>query len=288
MQVMNPMTNEQLIQAVPAIGAEHAASKVSGIYKQVRTIEVINILRDQGWSPVKARCMNVRSVERREFCKHEIRLQRMDDRSLSTVGDESLQMVLTNSHDAGSCYHVMLGVFRLACLNGMVVQSSSFSDIRIRHVGFDSAQVIAASTKVGEAGKLVAEKVNAMKSVQLLPAEQTALSTAASNLVFDPADLREHRIEFHPESLNNSRRYDDRGNDLWKTFNRIQENVTKGGARYYRQDQENGRYAGSLGSPEGSRYARAKLHTIKSIDRDIKLNQALWVLAEEMLKLKTA
>jgi hypothetical protein len=287
MQVLQPLTNEQLIRAVPAIGAEHAASKVSGIYKQVRTIEVVDILRDQGWNPVRARAMNVRSQERGLFCKHEIRFQRENDTSLSAVGDETIQMILTNSHDAGSCYHVMLGVFRLACSNGMVVQTSSFQDIRIRHVGFDPQEIIKASARVGEAGKLVGDRVNAMRAVQLLLPEQAVLAQTASRLLFDDDDLKSHRIELDPYLLNRSSRYSDQGCDLWKTFNRIQENVTKGGARYYRQDQENGRYAGTVGAPAEARYARARLHQIKSIDRDIQLNKALWVLAEKMLELKT-
>jgi hypothetical protein len=287
MQVQQQLSNEQLIRAVPAIGAEHPAERVSGIYKQVRTIEVVDILRDQGWMPVRARAMNVRSVERGQFCKHEIRFQRENDRSLSAVGDETIQMILVNSHDAGSCYHVMLGVFRLACSNGMVVQTSSFQDIRIRHVGFNPQEIIKASARVGEAGKLVGEQVNAMRGVQLLPEEQAALSGSAAMLLFDPEDVSSHRIQFEPARLNTARRYDDKGNDLWKTFNRIQENVTKGGVRYMRQDQENGRYAGVIGAPQDARYARARLHQVKSIDRDIRLNQALWALAEKMLELKT-
>jgi hypothetical protein len=287
MQQLQALTNEQLIQRVPAIGAEHPAERVSGIYKQVRTIEVVDILRDQGWNPVRARAMNVRSQERGLFCKHEIRFQRENDKSLSAVGDETIQMILTNSHDAGSCYHVMLGVFRLACSNGMVVQTSSFRDIRIRHVGFDPQEIIKASAQVGESGKLVSDRVNAMKAVQLLPAEQEALAESASTMLFDPEDIQSHRIEFDPARLNVGRRYSDKGGDLWSTFNRIQENITKGGARYMRHDQMNGRYAGTVEAPQDARYARARLHPIKSIDRDIQLNKALWVLAEKMLELKT-
>jgi len=221
------------------------------------------------------------------FCKHEIRLQRPDDKALSTVGDESLQMVLTNSHDAGSSYHIMLGVFRLACSNGLIVKSNSFSDVQIRHVGFDPAEIVRASSQIGEAGKLVAEKINDMKLIELRPDEQTALSSAATRLLFDPTDLNSHQVEIDPDTLNASRRWQDKGSDLWKTFNRIQENATKGGLRYFRRDDHNGRYASQL-AENPNRFARAKTRQIKSIDRDVRLNQSLWVLAEEMLKLKTA
>lgn len=32
---------------------------------------------------------------------------------------------------------------------------------------------------------------------------------------------------------------------------------------------------------------RVKTHPVKSIDRDVKLNKALWVLTEEMARLKS-
>ena len=141
MQVMNSMpamTNEMLARMAPSIMAEHASPSVSHIYKQVRTLDVVDLMRDQGWMPVQARQLAVRTADRREFCKHEIKFQRENDTSLSAVGDETLQAVLTNSHDRSSTFHFMLGVFRLACTNGMVVASGMFNEIRVRHVGFDS------------------------------------------------------------------------------------------------------------------------------------------------------
>ena len=66
------------------------------------------------------------------------------------------------------------------------------------------------------------------------------------------------------------RRYADNGTDLWKTFNRVQENLTKG---------IRGRVDRSTGQRTGSR-------GIKSIDGDVKLNRALWAMAEKMAELK--
>jgi hypothetical protein len=267
------MTDEQLIRMVPAIGAERPAERVSGIYKQVRTIEVVDILRDQGWMPVMASAPRVRSLERGRFCKHMIKFQR--ETNIMQADDERIQLLLTNSHDAGSCYHVMLGVFRMICGNGMVVMSSSFQDIRIRHVGFDPKEIVKASARVGEAGKLVSERVGDMRNVNLLQAEQVALSESAAMLLFGQEELKSHQVDFNSMELNEPWRTQDKGDDLWHTFNRIQENVTKGGIPYYRHNQEN------------FLHTRSKLRPVKSIDRDIRLNQALWALAEKMLELKT-
>jgi len=62
---------------------------------------------------------------------------------------------------------------------------------------------------------------------------------------------------------------DDRAPDLWTTFNRVQENIIKGGVR--------GRNATGK---------RTTTRAVNGIDQGVKLNRALWVLAEEMRKLK--
>jgi hypothetical protein len=66
------------------------------------------------------------------------------------------------------------------------------------------------------------------------------------------------------------RRFEDRRDDLWTTFNRVQENLTKGGLH--------GR----------SRSGRAmSTRAVTGIDQNVKLNRALWVLADAMRQLRT-
>jgi hypothetical protein len=65
------------------------------------------------------------------------------------------------------------------------------------------------------------------------------------------------------------RRIDDRASDLWTTFNRVQENMIKGGLRARNKSGH-------------STTTRA----VKGIDQNVKLNRALWQLAEGMRKLK--
>jgi hypothetical protein len=67
-----------------------------------------------------------------------------------------------------------------------------------------------------------------------------------------------------------ARRPEDLGNSLWTTFQRVQENVIQGG--------QPGRTA------QGR---RMRTRPVASIDRGVSLNRALWMLAEEMRKLKT-
>jgi hypothetical protein len=65
------------------------------------------------------------------------------------------------------------------------------------------------------------------------------------------------------------RRFEDRRDDMWTTFNRVQENMMKGGLR---------------GRNRSSRTTTTR--PVNGIDQSVKLNRALWVLAEEMRRLK--
>ncbi|MGL5003520.1 MAG: DUF932 domain-containing protein, partial [Casimicrobium sp.] len=69
--------------------------------------------------------------------------------------------------------------------------------------------------------------------------------------------------------LLHARRHEDARNDLWSVFNRVQEKLTQGGL---------------AARAASGRCTRTK--PIQGIDQSVKVNRALWVLAEEMARLK--
>lgn len=92
---------------------------------------------------------------------------------------------------------------------------------------------------------------------------QLALAEAALSYRFE-----EGHQPVSPQQLLRPRRREDLSDDLWTTYQRVQENLIKGGlCGQNRQGQ--------------------RIHTraIKGIDSDVKLNRALWVMAEKMLTL---
>ena len=68
------------------------------------------------------------------------------------------------------------------------------------------------------------------------------------------------------------RRTADTGTDLWTVFNRVQENVIKGGLYGFTKD--------AIGRPQ-----RRRTREVKGIDQNDTLNRALWRLSMEMAKL---
>lgn len=104
------------------------------------------------------------------------------------------------------------------------------------------------------------DKRGAMESLLIPPPAQHALAEAALTYRFG----EEHQPVTATQILT-PRRYEDRQNDLWSVFNRCQENLLKGGLP--------GRTA---------KGKRSHTRAVNGIDGDIKLNRALWVMAEQM------
>ena len=258
------LTNEQVLRLAPAAGAQNPFSAVSARYSFVPTIAAVDLLRDAGWVPVSARQTRVRKAEREGFQRHVIRFQKA---GLAMSDQERVDLVLYNSHDRGSAFKLCASIWRKICGNGLMVASEllSFSH---RHLGFDpEAFMDSAKTIAGSAG-VVAEKVDQLKAIELTPEERGVFAGAAHRLVYDDPE----KAPITPKQLLTERRYDDKGNDLWTAYNIVQENFQKGGLRGIKKDKTGRR-----------RIVRTR--PIMAIDRDRRLNEALWVLTEEMARL---
>ena len=266
--ISSGLTMDQIQSAAPSAFAGQAYEKQSDRYSFIPTSDVINGMREAGFIPVSAQQGRSRIPGKAMFTKHMIRF-RAQNQQLTAVGDSALEAVLINSHDGTSTYKLMGGVFRLACLNGMVIAESMFASVNIRHTGNVIDQVVEGTQLFFEQAPKVLEAIKNWKEIQLLPVEQLVLAEAARTVRFADEDGAV-KTPVTAEMLLNSRRYDDNADDLWHTFNRVQENTTKG-FRTHRRDTE-GRRIGT--------------RAIKSIDGDVRLNRALWSLAERMAEIK--
>ena len=254
------LQNQELLKIAPSIGTLHPHEKVSSKYKLIPTIEIVNILRKEGWIPTKVTEADFRKLDNKGFQKHMIRFQHPD----LILKDEAIEAVLINSHNRSCAYKLMTGVYRFICANGMVL-GDTFDSVRVRHVNFDSQDVIEASYEVLETAPIVAESIEEMKDTYLEESEREAYAKSALHVVYD--DPEEAPVKTW--QLLSSRRSIDCKPDLWTTFNTVQENIIKGGLR--------GRCKTGK---------RIKTRPVKAIDRNVRLNRALWTLTEKMKELK--
>ncbi len=260
MNFTQELSASELQSRVPSAFATQPYSAQSSRYAFIPTSNVIEGMRGAGFVPVQASQSRTKIEGKKNFTKHMIRFRSLANLSRSAVvGESVLEAVLINAHDGTSKYKLMAGVFRFVCANGMVVADSMLDSINIRHTGNVISEVIAGTQRIFEEAPKVLDVIGKWGSIALTDGEQLALAEAAHTLRFNGEETN-----VTPEHLLRARRYDDNGTDLWKTFNRIQENTTKGI---------------KFRNARGSR-------AIKSIDGDVKLNKALWTLAERMAELK--
>jgi hypothetical protein len=220
-------------------------------------------MRENGWVPVRAQEQGVRTEARRGFQKHIVRFARSEHLQTWEKNQVRPEVVLVNSHDKSSAYQHHCGLFRLVCTNGMVVSDGTFQRISIKHSGFNPDSVIEASFKVLTAVPDIMNKVQLFQDRILTDAEQLALATGAAAYRWEDLD----KAPVSPSMLLNPRRYGDGAKDLFITLNCVQENIIRGGQR-----DRSGR------RPDGSRMPKSR--AIKGIDEDMKLNKALWQMAE--------
>ena len=203
-----------------------------------------------------------------EFTKHMIRMRHVGTEASQIAKTEANEIILINSHDGASSYQLLAGRFRFVCCNGLVVGSVS-NDIRIAHKGNIQDEVIEGAFRVLDDFAAVDASADGMKALALKPEEESAFATAALALRYGERTEGEAPPPVTAKQLNTARRPEDLGHSLWMAMNRVQENLQRGGLP--------GRSA--LGR-------RIQTRAIGSIDRTVTLNRALWVLAEEMRKLK--
>lgn len=265
-----PLSEDQMRAVAPSIFAEGKHVSRSERYTYIPTIDVLRGLRKEGFEPFMVAQGASRIEGKAEFTKHMIRMRHAGQ---VQTRPEANEIILINSHDGASSYQMLAGMWRFVCCNGLVV-GEVVEDIRIPHKGNIQGEVIEGAFRVLDEFEAVDEHTEAMKALQLDPPEELAFATAALALRFGERAIEEtggHQpAPVTTGQLIEARRSADVGRSLWSTFQRVQENVIRGGL------------AGR--SAQGR---RIQTRPVASIDRGVSLNRALWMLAEEMRKLKT-
>jgi hypothetical protein len=260
----SPLSNETLLHYAPSVGAASAHADRSERYTYIPTLAVVDGLRKEGFMPFEVRQTKCRSLDRRDYTKHLLRLRH--ESMITAARDQEVpEIVLLNSHDGTSSYRLMGGVFRLVCENGMIA-GNIHDDVCVRHSGNVVDEVIEGSYRVLDDLKEIGSRIADYKSTALTRGEQMAFANAALQLRWE-----EGKAPVLPEQIIAPQRYADRGTDLWTTFNVAQERLVKGGVR--------GR---------GATGRRMTTREVGGVTENVRLNRALWTLADQLAKLKQA
>ena len=250
----NSYSLEQIRSLAPSVFTTDKAPHLTDKYVQTPTSRVVEDLMSMGWQVTKAQ--EVKARQGKGFQKHMVVFRNPEIMIKGANGDDSFpQILLTNSHDGKAAFNFRVGIFRLVCSNGLVISDADFNNVSIRHTNytFESLQ-----TKINEViAKLpgLVQKINLFKSTTLTETQMADFATKAAAL--------RNKQTVNIMDLLKADREQDKGDDLWVVFNRIQEKVISGGYGYGRKNR--------------------KARSVKNFQQDIKLNEQLFELAEAYL-----
>lgn len=268
------LTQDEVRRMAPSVFATTAHASRSDRFAPIPTWDIVQRICEEGFVLVGAKQSTARDVSKTGFTKHMLCFQPREIGEVK-VGGTIQQALLVNANDGSSGYKLLSGAFRVQCLNSLVMPIRSDSEISIRHSGKDvMGKVIDATYEVIETAKQALEAPKVWSQINLTAPEAEAFAEAARVVRFGDA---EGNVDspITASQLLRPRREEDRGADLWLTFNRIQENAIRGGLTAIRRNAETG--------------ARRRVTTrgVQGIDGDVKVNRALWMLAEKLAELKS-
>ena len=267
------MNKEQLREICPLAFAEAPTNPdVSKRYLFVNTETIVDDLDKLGWKPVQAAQRKSRGNGGTIFSKHMVAFQNPDIKIKGSDGDDSFpRIIMTNSHDGMQAFKFSVGIFRLVCSNGLVVADEQFSDFKIKHKGYTFGEL---RDVVNQAVADLPNKVqvlNDMKNRTLTQEEKNklALDSMLVRAGIEPGSEKATKFNYDDETIEDildPKRKEDKGDDLWRVFNVIQEKITQG------------EFHAAL---RGAKVR--KVRKIKSFEKDLKVNKELFKLATALI-----
>ena len=267
------MNKEQLREICPLAFAEAPTNPdVSKRYLFVNTETIVDDLDKLGWKPVQAAQRKSRGNGGTIFSKNMVAFQNPDIKIKGSDGDDSFpRIIMTNSHDGMQAFKFSVGIFRLVCSNGLVVADEQFSDFKIKHKGYTFGEL---RDVVNQAVADLPNKVqvlNDMKNRTLTQDEKNklALDSMLVRAGIEPGSEKATKFNYDDETIEDildPKRKEDKGDDLWRVFNVIQEKITQG------------EFHAAL---RGAKVR--KVRKIKSFEKDLKVNKELFKLATALI-----
>ena len=266
------LTKDQVKEICPvAFETAPTNPNLTNKYLFVNTETIIDDLGKLGWKPVTAAMRKNRGKDT-IFSKHMVTFQNPDIMIKSKDGDDAFpRIILSNSHDGLQAFKFSVGIYRLVCSNGLVVADEEFSDFKIKHKGYTFEELRNVISQAVQDLPNKVEVLNKMKS-KILTKEQReklALDAMLVRAGITPDSDKAKDFEYDQETLVDilePKRDADKGDDLWRTFNVIQEKITKGD------------FHAAL---KGAKVR--KVRAIKSFEKDLEVNKQLFRLATALV-----
>lgn len=244
-----------------AIQQTQAINSASNRYAFIPTTAVMDCLNQHNFHAVEATQSRPKKEEKEGYQKHGVLFENPALSSQFNVDGVIPRLMLINSHDRSSSFQLFFGLFRFVCSNQSYI-GDTFGKLSIKHVGFSFEQL---ENAINDYIAQVPNMMNLVDNMRSTTLDMEKVEQFGKES-FQLRTGREPEGRFQNPALGYLRK-EDQGLDLWKTYQRCQEILTKGGITYYRAGKR-----------------RTKLRGLTSLDSSVKFNQKLWNLAESYLQ----
>ena len=255
------LTKEQIREIAPSVFTTKADKRsTSKHYVHIPTETVIDDMAQLGWGVVDTK--QVKARKNAGYQKHMVVFGNDDITITGKDGDTVMPRILmTNSHDGKNSFQFQAGLYRLVCSNGLVIADAEFANMKIRHMGYDLAELKVVIKEIVEKLPLTVECMNKLKAKELSEQEQVKFAKEALATRLSEKEISKYTSDDIVELLNPTRK-EDNGNDMWSVYNVIQEKIIHGMFDVY-----------------GVRGKVRKARKIKNFRQDTQVNQELYQLA---------
>ena len=268
------MQNQDLNDDNNPINAVTRQGITTSKYKFQSSQYLIDALAKKGFKLDRVSTGNPSIPENRGFQKH-LMVFNSDSPYRHNIGEENqLQILVQNSHDGNCAVKFYVGVFRAVCANGLICGDIK-NYIKVNHKGQDFEKKIDIAID-----KTIKQFAGTRYMIELFQETEDKNGTIGHQLAqFVVTNLMIGKKWFDAETsflINNRRRGNDYGKDIYTAFNVVQENMMLGGMPYT--------IVGNKTGDDGKfPLTRQKTRGIKAgSDRAVKMNKLLW---QELLRL---
>lgn len=239
------------------------------------TEKTIEAMGKMGWRVVEAMTPNSKDEDRRKLGKHIMYFRKQSFMSDLQVGGLFPEIIITNAHDGTAAFKFHMGLYRLVCKNGLVIRDRQLDERKFRHIHIDFDFVRSMVRETTDRMEQKLQLVSKWQKIRLDEKEQLQYATRALAARFtDPKDgyinrydrtinLEKLQTDFRPVELLQVVRDEDQGDDLFKVYNRVQENLTKGNFKSYRTEKR-----------------EPHLREVYEMRRNLLMNKELWEITE--------
>jgi len=255
------LTPSQIMDRAPSVFATEHDGKRSDRYTFVSSEKIMDTFQDLGWgvadaaSPYSRKSDPLHSKHMIRFRPKTDELTFRDPRGNNEVFPEIL---LYNSSNGTCRWKLSAGAFSMVCSNGLTIRVPGFEkvgeEISRKHIGWNPVYAYDAVNRISDSFGNFFGTVSEMVQVDLNENQRTDMAASARELRFG-------EIHMDPMLLLEPRRGEDRGRDIWTTYNVLQENCVRGGFKLNKRTSR-------------------ELRNIDALDR---VNTGLWDLAENLL-----